>query len=85
MKITSILGYSTQQNYHSSDKTIKFFQDKETLKQYMTTKPPLQRFSKEFCTQKMKANKTKKGQAIPNHRSRKGKKVKSNTDSATHN
>jgi hypothetical protein len=33
----------------------------------------------------MKANKTKKGQAIPNHRSRKGKKVKNNTDSSTHN
>jgi hypothetical protein len=26
-----------------------------------------------------------KGQAIPNHRRRKGKKVKSNIDSATHN
>jgi hypothetical protein len=35
--------------------------------------------------QKMTANKTMKGQAIPNHRRRKGKKVKSNTDSATHN
>jgi hypothetical protein len=33
----------------------------------------------------MKANKTMKGQAIPNHRRRKGKKVKSNIDSATHN
>jgi hypothetical protein len=32
----------------------------------------------------MKANKTMKGQAISNHR-RKGKKAKSNTDSATHN
>jgi hypothetical protein len=32
----------------------------------------------------MKANKIMKGQAIPNHR-RKGKKAKSNTDSATHN
>jgi hypothetical protein len=26
------------------------------------------RFSKEFCTQRMKANKTTRGQAIPNHR-----------------
>jgi hypothetical protein len=34
---------------------------------------------------KMKANKTMKGQAIPNHRRRKSKKVKSNIDSATHN
>jgi hypothetical protein len=33
----------------------------------------------------MKANKTMKGQAIPNHRIRKGKKVKSNIDSAIHN
>jgi hypothetical protein len=33
----------------------------------------------------MKGNKTMKGQAIPNHRRRKGKKVKSNIDSATHN
>jgi hypothetical protein len=68
MKITSILGYFTQQNYHSKiDGTIKVFHDKQKLKQYMTTKSPLQRFSKEFCTQKMKANKTMKGQAIPNH------------------
>jgi hypothetical protein len=33
----------------------------------------------------MKANKTMKGQAIPNHRRRKGKKVESNTESAAHN
>jgi hypothetical protein len=33
----------------------------------------------------MKANKTMKGQAIPNHRRRKGKKVESNIDAATYN
>jgi hypothetical protein len=33
----------------------------------------------------MKANKTMKGQAIPNHRRGKGKKVESNIDSVTHN
>jgi hypothetical protein len=33
----------------------------------------------------MKANKTMKGQAIPNHRRRKGKKVKSNVVLAPHN
>jgi hypothetical protein len=27
----------------------------------MTTKPPYKRFFKEFCTQKVKANKTMKG------------------------
>jgi hypothetical protein len=33
----------------------------------------------------MKAYKTMKGQAVPNHRRRKGKKVESNTDLAAHN
>jgi hypothetical protein len=33
----------------------------------------------------MKANKTMKGQAAPNHRRRKGKKTKGNIDSAAHN
>jgi hypothetical protein len=32
----------------------------------------------------MKANKTMKGQAIPNHRRRKVKKVESNVDLAAH-
>jgi hypothetical protein len=51
----------------------------------MTTKPPHKRHFKEFYTQKMKANKTMKGQAVPNNRRRKGKKVESNIDSPTHN
>jgi hypothetical protein len=42
------------------------------------------RFSKEFCTQKMKANKTMRGQAVPNHR-RKDKESETNIDSAAHN
>jgi hypothetical protein len=33
----------------------------------------------------MKANKTMKGQAVLNHRRRKGKKTESNIDSATQN
>jgi hypothetical protein len=51
----------------------------------MTTKLPLQRnkgFFKEFCTKKVKADKTMKGQAVPNHRRRKHKKVEKNTDLA---
>jgi hypothetical protein len=39
---------------------------------------------KEFCTQKMKANKTMRRQAIPNHRRGKGKESESNVDSAAH-
>jgi flagellar biogenesis protein FliO len=45
----------------------------------------LKRFSKDFCTQKVKANKTMKGQAVPNHRRIKDKKVENNIDSAAHN
>jgi hypothetical protein len=44
IKITSTLGYFTQQNYHSKiDGAIKVFHDKQKLKQHMTTKPPLQK------------------------------------------
>jgi hypothetical protein len=51
------------------DGAIKVFHDEQKLK---NTYPPIdydKRFSKEFCTQKVKANKTMKGQAISNHRS----------------
>jgi hypothetical protein len=56
-------------------------------------RPPLQnsishhykRFFKEFCTQKMKANKTMRGQAAPKHRRRKDKESESNINSATNN
>jgi hypothetical protein len=51
----------------------------------MTTSNHYKRFSKEFCTLKMRANKTMKGQAIPNHRRRKDKESESNIDSVAHN
>jgi hypothetical protein len=51
----------------------------------MITKPPLQKILQEFCTQKVKANKTMKGQAEPNQRRRKDKKVEHNIDLAAHN
>jgi hypothetical protein len=65
------------------DEAIKVFNDKQ--KQYMTTKSTHKRFFKEFCTQKMKANKTMKIQAVPNQRRKKGKKVESNIDLTTYN
>jgi hypothetical protein len=67
------------------DGAIKLFHDKQKLKQYMTTKPSLQKIFKEFCTQKVKGNKTMKGQATPNHRRKKDKESESNIDSAAHN
>jgi uncharacterized membrane protein YgaE (UPF0421/DUF939 family) len=51
----------------------------------MTTKPPLKRFTKEFCTQKMKANKTTRGWEVSNHRRRKDKESESNIDSTVNN
>jgi hypothetical protein len=43
MKITSTLGYSMQQNSFKMDGAINIFHDKQKLKQYMTTKPQLQK------------------------------------------
>jgi hypothetical protein len=51
----------------------------------MTIKPPLQKILQGFYTEKMKANKTMKGQALPKHRKRKDKESESNSDSAAHN
>jgi hypothetical protein len=69
----------------SRNGTIKVFHDKQKLNQYMTTKPLLKKILQGILNTGMKANKTMKGQAIPNHRRKKGKKVKSNIVSATHN
>jgi hypothetical protein len=66
------------------DRIIKVFHDKQKLKQYMTTKHHYKRFSKEFCTQKMKANKTTQGWEVSNHRRIKGKEPENSIDSAAH-
>jgi hypothetical protein len=50
-----------------------------------STKPPLQNIFKEFCTQKMKANKAMRELAVQNHRRIKDKESESNIDSAAHN
>jgi hypothetical protein len=51
----------------------------------MTTKPSLQKILQGILHTENKGTKTMKGQAVPNHRRRKDKKVKSNIDSAAHN
>jgi hypothetical protein len=60
------------------------FHDKQKLKQYMTTSHHYKTFFKAFCTQKMKANNTMRGQKTPNYRRRKDKESESNIDSAAH-
>jgi hypothetical protein len=51
----------------------------------MTTKPPLQKILQGNQHTENESKQNMKEQAIPNHGRRKGKKVKSNTDSAAHN
>jgi hypothetical protein len=46
------------------DGAIKVFIEMQKIKQYMTTKPHYKIFFREFCTQRGKANKTMKGQAV---------------------
>jgi hypothetical protein len=52
----------------------------------MATKPPLQKILQGILhTEKVKPNITMKGQAVPNYRKRKSKKVENNMDLSTHN
>jgi hypothetical protein len=67
------------------DGAIRVFHDKQKLKQYVTTKPLLQKILQWILTQKGKPYITMKGQAAPNYRKRKSKKVESNLKLGTHN
>jgi hypothetical protein len=51
----------------------------------MTTKPPLQNILQGILHSENENKQTMKGQAVPNHRRRKDKKVESNIDSVAHN
>jgi hypothetical protein len=63
---------------------IKFFHDKQELKQYMTTKPPLQKILQVILRTENENKQNHEGQSVPNHRRIKGKNVKSNIGSAAH-
>jgi hypothetical protein len=52
------------------DGTIKDFHDKQKIKQYLTTKPPLQKNIQRILHTENETNKTMKGQALSNHRRR---------------
>jgi hypothetical protein len=66
------------------DGAIKVFHDKQKLKPYMTTKPPLQKIL-QGIPHTENESKTMRRQAVPNHSRRKGKESESNIDSAAHN
>jgi hypothetical protein len=55
------------------DVTIKVFHDKQKIKQYITTKPPLQKILQGILHTENESKKTMRGQAPPNHRRRKDK------------
>jgi hypothetical protein len=65
------------------DGAIKVFHDKQ--KHQKIPKYHYKRFSKESCTQKMKTNKTMRGQAESSHRRRKDKESENNIDSPAPN
>jgi hypothetical protein len=67
------------------DEAIKVFRDKQTLKQYMTTKPPLQKILQGILHTENESKPNHERTAVPNHRRRKGKESESNIDSAAHN
>jgi hypothetical protein len=67
------------------DGAIKVFYDKQKLKQYKNTKPPLQNILQRILHTENESIKTMKGQAVPKHRRRKGKKEESSIDLAIHN
>jgi hypothetical protein len=64
-----------------TDGTIKVFQDNQKLKQYMTTKPSLQKILQGILNT---GNESKQNHERAGRR-RKGKKVESNIDSPAHN
>jgi hypothetical protein len=67
------------------DGAIKVFHDKQKLKQYVTTKPPLQKILQGILYTESETNISMKGKAAPNYRKRKSKKVESNLNLGTHN
>jgi hypothetical protein len=67
------------------DGAIKLFHDKQKLKQYMTTKPPLQKILQGILHTESETQHNHEKAGSTNHRKRKSKKVENNIDLATHN
>jgi hypothetical protein len=74
MKITSTLGYSTAKLSFKIDEAIKVFHDKQKVKQYMTTKPPLQKFLQGILhtENESKQNHEREGSTQPQEKKRQG-------------
>jgi hypothetical protein len=64
---------------------IKVFHDKHKLKQYVTTKSQLQKILQGILQTESETQHKQKGQAAPNYRKTKGKKVESTLNLGTHN
>jgi hypothetical protein len=67
------------------DGAIKIFPDKQKLKQYMTTKPSLQKILQGILHTENESKQHHEWTAVPNNRRRKDKESEHNTDSAVHN
>jgi hypothetical protein len=66
------------------DGAIKVFHNKQKLKQYMTTKPPLQKILQGILHTENESKQNHDKQAGPNYRRRKDNQSESNTNSAAH-
>jgi hypothetical protein len=67
------------------DGTIKVFHDKQKIKQYMTTKPPLQKILQGILHTENESKQNHERAGSTKLQEKKGKKAESNTDLATHN
>jgi hypothetical protein len=84
MKITSTLGYSTHLSF-KIDGAIKVFHDKQKLKQYVTTMPPLQKILQGILHTESETQLNRENTGSTKHRKRKSKTVESNLNLGTHN
>jgi hypothetical protein len=67
------------------DGAIKVFHDKQKLKQYVTTKPPLQKFLQGILHKENENKQNHERTGSTKTQEKKEKKVESNIDSAAHN
>jgi hypothetical protein len=67
------------------DGAIKVFHDKQKLKQYITTKPPIPKMLQGILHKENERIQNHERTGSTDHSRRKGKKVESNIDSAAHN
>jgi hypothetical protein len=78
-------GSELESEWSKIDGAIKVFHDKQKLKQYVTTKPPLQKILQGILHTESETQLNHEKTGSKNHRKRKSKTVESNLNLGTHN